>query len=764
MKQAFQDMCFRHEWRKYQKRALNQLDQFINDNKIHIVAAPGAGKTVLGLEIIRRLGRKALVLAPTTLICDQWLQRLQSDFLAGAVAPWAARSPVQDAELYICSYQYFYLHYKEFADCFDVLVLDEAHHLRNAWWEAIFASLAGRDKTVLSLTATPPIDAEDDEWQRYYALCGEIDIEISPPELVQQGDLSPFQDLLYATKNLEIEEETPPFLSFLTQLVTKQKLVPNLTTHDWVKEPRRHATAILDQPEQFVAMISYLRACGLPCPAYASKILGVRRMKWPAFDAYWAGILLTAELNSLQSDIIDELITIKALANDRVAFAGRAAHIKTKHSETQKAICHILNHEREHLADQLCCAILTDHVGKSGFRASKQKGDLSTSSLFHKIWAENPSDDLAVITGTISVLPSAHCTELPGQDMPNFPGYQIIEGATAQCLAIVEKAMRRRQIAVLIGTRSLLGQGWDLPALNTLILATRTTSFVSINQLRGRVMRKDPVDANKAANIWHLADSPTSEIGREDMQAMAKRFSAFAHLFRDEGVIRSGYPAAKSIESLNEQSLNDAKNREGLAKAWQQAFRSDEGKDRYLREITHIEFHSHRIALPMGLIWRLVGALGRGPSEMVNKRTLKRILRASLHSLHQIQRIHTALEDIDFAVEAREGHVSFQVFGATKPEEARIHSVVSDVLGPIKNPRYLIETKQNIFGTGRQLYAMPEAFAKRKELAIIFTQNWRKYVGGCTEIFTRTGKGRALLIAARSNCPATKVEQHQHWS
>jgi len=72
----FERMRFQFPWRLYQQRVLNKLDAYAINNRIHIVAAPGAGKTVLGLEMVRRLARKAIILSPTRIIRDQWLYRL----------------------------------------------------------------------------------------------------------------------------------------------------------------------------------------------------------------------------------------------------------------------------------------------------------------------------------------------------------------------------------------------------------------------------------------------------------------------------------------------------------------------------------------------------------------------------------------------------------------------------------------------------------------------------------------------------------------
>jgi hypothetical protein len=74
-------MTFRKTWRVYQSRLLDHLDGYLQNNRLHLVAAPGSGKTVLGLEVIKRVNRPTLVLAPTITIRDQWVDRLVDLFL-----------------------------------------------------------------------------------------------------------------------------------------------------------------------------------------------------------------------------------------------------------------------------------------------------------------------------------------------------------------------------------------------------------------------------------------------------------------------------------------------------------------------------------------------------------------------------------------------------------------------------------------------------------------------------------------------------------
>jgi len=102
-----ESMVFQNTWRSYQARVLEHLDSYLDDRRVHIVAAPGSGKTVLGLEIIRRIDQPTLVLAPTITIRDQWVDRLVGLFLpAGQSRPsWISTELRKPARLTIVTYQ-----------------------------------------------------------------------------------------------------------------------------------------------------------------------------------------------------------------------------------------------------------------------------------------------------------------------------------------------------------------------------------------------------------------------------------------------------------------------------------------------------------------------------------------------------------------------------------------------------------------------------------------------------------------------------------
>ena len=74
----FEELDFRHEWRKYQRLVLDLFEQRDPAKRtFHVVAPPGSGKTLVGIEIARRLGTPAVTFSPTTTIQEQWRDKVE---------------------------------------------------------------------------------------------------------------------------------------------------------------------------------------------------------------------------------------------------------------------------------------------------------------------------------------------------------------------------------------------------------------------------------------------------------------------------------------------------------------------------------------------------------------------------------------------------------------------------------------------------------------------------------------------------------------
>ncbi|MBS3942291.1 MAG: DEAD/DEAH box helicase family protein [Actinobacteria bacterium] len=68
-------LAFVHPWRTYQRLMLSRIEQLVTA-RYHLVSPPGSGKTIVGLEMVRRGGGPAVVFAPTTTIAAQWVDKV----------------------------------------------------------------------------------------------------------------------------------------------------------------------------------------------------------------------------------------------------------------------------------------------------------------------------------------------------------------------------------------------------------------------------------------------------------------------------------------------------------------------------------------------------------------------------------------------------------------------------------------------------------------------------------------------------------------
>ncbi|HKR25298.1 MAG TPA: DEAD/DEAH box helicase family protein, partial [Allosphingosinicella sp.] len=346
----FASLAFSGTWRDYQARVLEELDAHLGDARLHVVAAPGSGKTVLGLEVMRRIGRPAIVLAPSIAIRNQWVERLRAMFVPpGAALPdWISTAIGDPRALTVITYQALHAaigdaeasqetaddsaeaetappgsfaalaaHYRTLGPA--TLLLDEAHHLRREWWRALTALQAALgEPRIVALTATPPYDVERVEWQRYEALCGEMDAEIPAAELVRNGDLCPHQDYLHlslptAPEGALFAAHREGIAALVSALHADSGFLALVLAHPWLTDPDAHEEALLEAPESLSAMIVFAAFAGAAAPARPLALLGVGRSEIPPMSLDWLERLLDFMIFDRPEDFASGQEGLKAL-------------------------------------------------------------------------------------------------------------------------------------------------------------------------------------------------------------------------------------------------------------------------------------------------------------------------------------------------------------------------------------------------------------------------------------------------------------------
>ncbi len=918
-----QAMAFRGAWRSYQERLLSQLETFLEARRFHLVAAPGSGKTLLGLEMVRRIGKPTLVLAPTIPIRDQWADRLVERFLPeGARRPaWVSTDLRHPAALTVSTYQALHalcafeargaaeqagaeasvlgggdddgdepLHAGEQAMAaeaapasvapasaaaaavpaanaaavaalpevllqagFGAVVVDEAHHMRAAWWKTLTAVIDRlEDPIVVALTATPPYDVSVLEWQHYAALCGPVDAEVPIPELVQHGDLCPHQDYVYLSLPSPREQAQwtafrASVEAFVLRLRARLDFTATLAAHPWLTEPDAHVEEILENPAYLSSMVVYLHAAGEPVPAAVVELLGTRRVPIPDLDLAWIEILLNGVLDeepaanpapereSVVRWLRLELAQLGALHGHGVRLqrpVERERLLATAVTKLESVVA-ILRLEAGALGDELRCVILTDFVRRTEMARSAAAGeqgdgdagfaDIGVVPIFEAL--RRPAVTgmrLAVLSGSLVIIPAvavdalrraAAAAGMPPDDLalrplPHAAGYATAEihGDHHQgMVGLVTAVFEQGCITVLVGTKSLLGEGWDAPAMNTLVLASFVGSYVLSNQMRGRSIRIDPRRPDKTANIWHLVCVEPGPLGPgADYDLLARRCGAFVGAsvsapVIESGIRRFGLPEPpfrhEEIDRVNERTCRYALDRAAVRRRWQEALETGTSKRMapglrvptwvlprhfvlrntlgallvqasalfetvlaiFLRSRVHTSsaedllrfcaiFGGLAVAVSLPLALRAGWRYLRHGTPERSLGAIGNVLLESLGAAHLLE--HPAGLRVTATV-LDDGTVTCWVTGGTGREPTLVLNALREILGPVAGPRYLLARSRFKRFLGEDYFAVPEVLARKSAAAQAFADLWRRRIGPVTLVNTRTPEGRRILLRAR---------------
>ncbi|GAB5534714.1 MAG: DEAD/DEAH box helicase family protein [Rubricoccaceae bacterium] len=655
MGSVFSSTRFRGTWRPYQARVLGELEAHLDDGRVHLVAPPGSGKTLLGLETVVRLGRPALVLAPTLALRDQWLARFEDLFESDVTTSIDVEVP---ATLTVTTYQALHTAARRGLDALvdalrageiGTLVVDEAHHLRQAWWRTLRSVRTELGNiTTVALTATPPYDVPRAEWSRYSSFCGPPDADISIPELVKAGHLCPHLDLVrYVLPAPDEQARLDAFRSDTHDLIASVLRggvwVPALERHPWIRQPEAHIDAIVDTgPEWFVAALAVLKEATdaeVTTQAAALDLLPneVLELRTSLLDRFLTGVL--GEQSEAFIAILGDELALRDLHRqlDRLG-ALDGSQVRLQHPSSVRsalaaseskldAAVSAVRVESEARGEALRAVVLADRIRDAAWdpeRGSTVLRQLGVVPLFERLRAAGLDQPIGVLTGRLVVVPAdivdelvAACVEagidgVESEPLEMAPGYMRVSGAgEVSFVRPITALFEAGGLRVLVGTVALLGEGWDAPSANVLVSASAAATFVRTGQIRGRVFRTDPRQPDKVSSVWHVAClDPSDPDGGANVAQLRRRFSAFAipragDTPDDPPRLETGLgliPTPATLDGFNAETDRRARHHAATRDLWRRAI-GDDVSGRALQPSVRVRSPS---PLPMGVRIRQV--------------------------------------------------------------------------------------------------------------------------------------------------------------
>lgn len=859
---TYEDIKFRGKFRDYQQRVIDNAQQYLSNGKIHIVAAPGSGKTILGLELIRQLNQPALILSPSITIKNQWQDRLSMFLDKNANVEDYASLSLKHMKL-ITSSTYQALHSainrlkeqtakneendvfedeKEDYTNFDLIkavkragiktiCLDEAHHLRTEWYKSLkkFLTLVGSDINIIALTATPPYDSNDAEWDNYISLCGEIDEEVQVPELVKKKNLCPHQDFVYYNlptidEQTSIDDYVNSSWDALKEIASSKTLVElNDNALMWFS---RKANVFYDNLPIIVGMYALFEHFELHTDKHLLKYLkkntNYKKMNLSVANKWLDDWQANQEMYGLKGYVdIEKILKRHGLIhNKKITLQLNQKIIKETVSSQSKldSIIKITKAESNNLKDNLRMLILTDYIKKEGTKliGTDQKYNcISVVSIFENLRRCNLGVKFAVLTGSLVILNKdviPALKKLADKEKCQFStkelncdDYVICEfkgASNKQKVNFVTQLFQKGKMQVVIGTKSLLGEGWDSPNINSLILASFVGSYMLSNQMRGRAIRIDNAVPDKVSNIWHLVtvipstDKTMNYVADSDYEVLIRRFKSFFAPNYKTKTIETGYERtmplssfdATSVAEHNKTILDFASNRAYTKQLWDIACENYENKP-FKKTVSVKKTTSRKPKIKLYDLFRCVNwtittitfllliascfvknnwlrLLGMMPFAICfafycfkflryfmginNFKSFTKILsRAVIKTMKDFDMIEKGIK-VYFKNDSKSVFQISVSNCSNKQQENQIITALQEILSPIDNPRYIVIRKNSKMNYDYKLaFQVPKIISTNKAYATRLNLILNRNLCQCGVVYTKTEQGNKELQRAR---------------
>ena len=718
-----------------------------------------------------------------------------------------------------------------------MIILDECHHLLHHWGRVLTEVREYfDDPIVLGLTATPPDfqHYQEEDAKRYQEFFGEIDYEVPVPALVRDSNLAPYQDLAFFVRPsqnelnyvAQVDDEFKLLLDDLFQeqdydnavlpldkwvfKALDERITPGGKKENWNNFSKRN-DAFANAGRTFLLNTIGSIPEGVPYPpeyllnSYQNKLAILR----PVLDRYVRYGLRRSEseMDHEKAELVTQRLRMLGTQITETGIrpcASPVGRIMAYASSKTKAISTILSSEMQALGGDIRAVIITDFEKTSAttlvedvmddeaggaVAAFRQAVQCDNVDLLNPILMTGSTvlvdDDLAAeflaaandwinernLAITLVDEIRGNYYEIVGKGKDWIPRYYSLMITEFFQLGITK---------CLIGTRGLLGEGWDASRINVLIDLTTVTTSMSINQLRGRSIRLDKQWPDKVANNWDvicLAEEFTN--GFSDYERFKKKHKQLYGVC-DDGAIEKGVGhvhaafteaepegVSEGMSLFNEDMLRRSRNRSHVRGLW------GIGQP----------FHAN----PTSAVEAKLGGGGAGgfkfgkeKSQWTDESLVQAVSLSIVNSL-----IHLGMISRNCRADGGDrggGWVRLHLEHATQEESALFAACLEEILGPMQKPRYVISRSSKFITDTWLSKIMPEVIAKffrpvkerlvmyhtvpkvlaaSAEKAEIFQRYWNEFVSPSELFYARSKEGKMRVEIIKSSTMVPKNSLHR---
>jgi superfamily II DNA or RNA helicase len=506
-----------------------------------------------------------------------------------------------------------------------LLVLDECHHLLEVWGRLLGELLDELPRArVLGLTATPPETLRPDQARLVDDLFGEIAFEAGVPSVVREGHLAPFAELAWLTTPTVAEEEwlaeeATRFAELTTRLTDPAfGSVPFL---EWVDRrfvlpvPGVLTWATMTRQEPSLARaVLRLHHAGLVALPHGARP-GEEHRRAPSAED-WMELVedwLLRQVSRSADERDAEVVAVVRRALPAVGYSwtrngvrrGRSAvdRVLARSQSKTTACVDIVACELGVLGPRLRMLVLCDHERASAMLPSGLDGVLDQQSGSAVAALQALTDDpttrtlspvmvtgstvagerdtlLALVEQVAGTAPELAArldvVPLEGTSLSHVVG----PWTSRRWVRHVTRFFEDGRCQVLVGTRGLLGEGWDARRVTGLVDLTTATTLTAVVQTRGRALRTDPDWPDKVAVNWSVVCvSDEHPKGGNDWDRLVRKHQGFHGVDEDGDVVDgvahldSGFsafapPATSAFAEINGRMRERCSRRGEIAARW----------------------------------------------------------------------------------------------------------------------------------------------------------------------------------------------------